>query len=202
MTRLPQVTTDPMPCARCGQPHARCAAHRRDGTPCTQWPMHGQRICRMHGGLKRAARANAEERQADAAVEATVRRLYYDPDAPPLKDIGAALLRLAGALEQMIDRLARELDDGLETAPDRLRAKAIFWEKLLGHFRQLLVEIARLRLGERIIELEEGQAKLTAAAFNRSLDAIDVTEEQRETAIRVLLSELRSVAALEEDGAA
>jgi uncharacterized protein YeaC (DUF1315 family) len=44
--------------------------------------------------------------------------------------------------------------------------------------------------------------KLTAVAAGRMLDALDLSEEQRETAIRVLLTELRSVAALEEDGAA
>jgi hypothetical protein len=194
------MTANLTPCEECGEPHARCAAHKRKargGGPCTQWPMHGQRVCRMHGVNQRAKDA-AERRNVDAMV----RRLYYDPDAPPLKDTGAALQRLAGALEQMIDRLGRELDEGLETGPDRLRAKAVFWERLLGHFRQLLVEIARLRLGERVIELEEAQVKLSAVAFGRALDALDLSTEQRETATRVLLAELRTLAELEESGAA
>jgi hypothetical protein len=191
------MTTNPTPCEKCGKPHARCKAHRRDGTPCTQWPRHGQRVCRMHGVNQRAKDA-AERRNVDEMV----RRLYYDPDAPPLKDTSAALQRLAGALEQMIDRLGSELDDGLETAPDRLRAKAVFWERLLGHFRQLLVEIARLRLGERVIEMEEAQVKLSAVAFGRALDAAGVDGDRREIAIGVLLTELRAQAELEESGAA
>lgn len=151
----------------------------------------------MHGVNQRAKDA-AERRNVDAMV----RRLYYDPDAPPLKDTGAALQRLAGALEQMIDRLGSELDDGLETAPDKLRAKAVFWERLLGHFRQLLVEIARLRLGERVIEMEEAQVKLSAIAFGRALDAAGVEGDRREIAIGVLLTELRTQAELTESGAA
>jgi hypothetical protein len=192
------MTTNPTRCERCGQPHPRCGAHRRNGTPCTMWPMKGQRVCRMHGGMKAEAKTNAANRRAEAAADATVRRLYYDPSAPPLTDTGAALQRLAGALEQMIDRLARELDEGLEVSPDRLRAKALFWEKLLGHFRQLLVDIDRLRLGDRFAAVEEARAAVIVTAFFRALDAIGVDEGLQEIAEGVLRAELRRIAELEE----
>jgi hypothetical protein len=162
------------------------------------WPMKGQRVCRMHGGMKAEAKTNAANRRAEAAADATVRRLYYDPSAPPLTDTGAALQRLAGALEQMIDRLARELDEGLEVSPDRLRAKALFWEKLLGHFRQLLVDIDRLRLGDRFAAVEEARSVVIVTVFFRALDAIGVDEGLQEIAEGVLRAELRRIAELEE----
>jgi hypothetical protein len=200
------MTTDPTFCPKCGRPHLlrggqlpSCSAHRKiDGGPCGEPPMKGQRVCWRHGGKKRAALVNAANRRAEAEADATVRRLYYDPSAPPLTDTGAALQRLAGALEQMIDRLARELDEGLEVSPDRLRAKALFWEKLLGHFRQLLVDIDRLRLGDRFAAVEEARAAVIVTAFFRALDAIGVDEGLQEIAEGVLRAELRRIAELEE----
>ena len=40
----------------------RCHAKTRDGDQCEHWPMHGQRVCHMHGGKAPRAMARAEER--------------------------------------------------------------------------------------------------------------------------------------------
>src|ERR1017187_1185111 len=48
-----------MSCPQKGEVHERCRGHRRDGQPCTQRPIKGAFVCRMHGGsitqTKRAA---------------------------------------------------------------------------------------------------------------------------------------------------
>ena len=45
-------------------PHAICGAKTRSGKPCTQWPMQGQKRCRMHGGMAPQALRKAAERMA------------------------------------------------------------------------------------------------------------------------------------------
>lgn len=55
-------------------PHAICGAKTRSGKPCTQWPMQGQKRCRMHGGMAPQALRKAAERMAstDAARQVAV----------------------------------------------------------------------------------------------------------------------------------
>ncbi|WP_370297500.1 HGGxSTG domain-containing protein [Cellulomonas sp. HD19AZ1] len=56
---------DPIPCDKCGTPHARCTAHTRRGAHCGQPRMAGQRVCRLHGGKSPQALAGAERRQGE-----------------------------------------------------------------------------------------------------------------------------------------
>ena len=72
---------NPMPSQRCGR-------KRRDGGRCTQWAMHGQTVCKMHGGmaaqnkLAAEARLRALEHPAISALEQLIER--GDPDATRL----------------------------------------------------------------------------------------------------------------------
>ena len=43
----------------------RCHAKTRDGDQCEHWPMHGQRVCHMHGGKTPIALAKADERMRE-----------------------------------------------------------------------------------------------------------------------------------------
>ena len=43
-------------------PMLLCHAKTRAGAPCGHHPMHGQRVCHMHGGKSPQAKAKAEER--------------------------------------------------------------------------------------------------------------------------------------------
>lgn len=43
-------------------PRRRCGRKTRSGGPCTQWAMHGQTVCKMHGGKSPQALASAEDR--------------------------------------------------------------------------------------------------------------------------------------------
>lgn len=80
----PPASSDPMPCGKCGQPHARCRAHRKsDGEPCTQRPMHGQGVCKVHGGMASQNRTAAARRLEEDAARAAVVTLGLPVDISP-----------------------------------------------------------------------------------------------------------------------
>jgi len=82
--QTPKQVLDHMPCPKCGQPHPRCSAHRKsDGLPCTQRAMHGQAVCKVHGGMAKQNRAAAARRMAAAAATSAVRTLGLRVDVSP-----------------------------------------------------------------------------------------------------------------------
>jgi hypothetical protein len=97
------------PCKTCGQVHAKCAAHRRDKTPCMGHRIKGAEVCRMHGGSAPQVRAAGERR----IQEEKVRRIAATYGAPREVDPNAFVLELiaisAGAVSWMREIIA-ELD--------------------------------------------------------------------------------------------
>lgn len=189
------TSDEPMSCERCGETHVRCSAHRKDGAPCMQPPMTGQRVCRKHGGKAPAAMAKAEERQAVAAAEAKVAQLWPGlASASPVKDPVELLERLAGGLEQMVDVLGQRVDAlaHLEAGADltRVRGQVLLFEKLLGHLRQTAVEMARLGIAERQVRIDEAIAGIVIGAAHAGLNALDLVPSDRTLFLRAFLDEL------------
>lgn len=190
------MTAHPMPCERCGQPHARCSAHTRAGKPCGQKPMLGQRVCRMHGGSAPQSIAAAEERVLAEGADAAVRKLWGGLEqATPVKDPVASMERLAGALEQLVDEAGRRVSELQHVAGGKdltqLRAEVTLLERALGHLRGLLVDMARLGIAERHVELQQAQAEQVVGAVRVGLDALpELLPEQRSRFLGAFLGAL------------
>lgn len=92
-----EMAVDPM---RLFDP-TRCGRKTRSGGSCTQWAMHGQRVCRMHGGESPQALKKAEERMR-ALVHPAVSSLARQIDADEFNAV-RYVLDWAGfkAVEQM-----------------------------------------------------------------------------------------------------
>lgn len=98
--------SEPMPCGRCGAPHAKCTGHRRDGKPCGQPMMTGQTVCKMHGGKNpRAIEAAARRVQHAAAVEA-VQTLGLPVDISPTEALLQEVQWTAGHVHWLRGKVA------------------------------------------------------------------------------------------------
>lgn len=188
----------PMPCDRCGQAHARCSAHRRDGLPCTQRPMHGQRVCKMHGGKTPGAVEKAERRRQEEAAGRVLAKVW-DPGAAPVVDVVTELQRLAGQMRHAVDVLGSMLGDNHEPCPECGRvdvdldsAPGVAWLRQQRELRQLLVAMEGLNLEQRAVQVESRRQDLMVFAIGRVFEVLGLDEEQRVTGGRVLLEELRA----------
>ncbi|HEY0889351.1 MAG TPA: HGGxSTG domain-containing protein [Nocardioides sp.] len=204
-----------MPCERCGLPHARCLAHRRDGQPCGQPRMTGQRVCKMHGGKSKGAQENAEQRQAEAKADAAVRELWPGlADIEPVKDPIDLLARSAAALEHMADTVGARVNDlngkvATGESMSQLRAEVVLLDRLLDKVIKSSDRLASLGIAERQVEIQAAQAEIVVAAVRLMLDALHgevpggLSPAAREVAIRAFLSGLgRGPEQLEAGGAA
>lgn len=191
------MTDEPMHCDRCGEPHARCRGHRRDGRPCTNWPLEGQRVCRMHGGSAPQSIAAAEQRQAEKAANAEIDRLWLGfANAQPVTDPVASLQRLAGALEEMTDTVGRKVNalKNVEAGDDltRVRGLVVLLDKLLGHLRGTLEAMVRLGIAQQRLQLERDQARMVGVAVEAGLEAVGLDAGQREVFTRAFMARLRT----------
>lgn len=142
------------------------------------------------------------------AADATLRKLWVGLDqATPVKDPVASMERLAGALEQLVDEAGRKVGDLQHLAGGehltQLRAEVVLLERALGHLRALLVDMARLGLAERQVELQQEQAQLVTSAFLGALGVVSsLLPADRDLMLRTFLSGLgRGPELLELEGA-
>lgn len=168
-----------------------------DPRQCQKTPVKGSTVCRSHGAAKGTpAAAKAEERVVTAAADASLRKLWVGLDqATPVKDPVASMERLAGALEAMVDEAGAKVADLQHLAGGehltQLRAEVVLLERALGHLRALLVDMARLGLAERQVELQQEQAQLVTSAFLGAIGLLpDLLPADRSAVIQAFLSGL------------
>jgi hypothetical protein len=116
-------------CARCGgTPHLTrfgtpaCTAHgKRTGRPCTNPPMHGQTVCKMHGGNARQNRAAGARRKAEAEAAKAVATLGLPVDISPTEALLEEVRWTAGHvawLRGKVQELTTEVDTIVEPEED------------------------------------------------------------------------------------
>lgn len=186
------MTTDPMAAP------PRCSAKsKQTGEQCKQRPIPGGTVCRFHGGAAPAVKAAAETRQAEAAADQAVRKLWIGLDqATPVKDPVDLLARMAGALEEMTDVVGGRVNDlqgrvGAGEHLTQLRAEVVLLEKLLGHLRAVGTDMARLGIAERQVELEQARAELVVSALHAAVGAVpELLPDQRTRLVSAFLAGL------------
>lgn len=179
------TTDEPMQCERCGLPHTGqkkttapgCRGHRRDGAPCGNDAMRGQRVCRMHGGSTPGAREAGERRQAEAKANEEIRALWPGlATVEPVRDPFDLLARTAAALEHMAEATGtrvNELQGRVATGESlsQLRGEVVLLDKLLDKLLRAGDRMASLGIASRAVEVQQGQADLMLAWLRTALEA-------------------------------
>lgn len=186
------MTSDPM-----ATPPRCSAKSKQTGKQCRQRPIPGGTVCRFHGGKAPQTQAAAEARQAEAAADQAVRKLWVGLDqAVAVKDPVDLLARMAGALEQMTDVVGSRVNDlqgkvGAGEHLTQLRAEVVLLEKLLGHLRAVGTDMARLGIAERQVELEQARAELVVSALHAAVGAVpELLPDQRTRLVSAFLAGL------------
>lgn len=178
-----------------------CGAPKKqsEGT-CTRpagWgtPHPGIGRCKLHLGSTpshvAAAEAVLAKRYADAAIAGLWPGLV---SAVPVRDPLDLLGRVAGALEEMTDRVGERVNSlkgvGGGEGLTQLRAEVVLLEKLLGHLRGVGSDMARLGIAERRVELEQGRAEIVVSAFLAAIEVLQLVPGDRSRVVGVFLERL------------
>lgn len=153
------MSTAPVPdptCAKCGEVHVKCAAHRLDGKPCLGMPMLGGPVCRKHGGKAPQVQAKAKRRLALAEAMGELDRLGIPVEVEPSEAMLQMVYEAAGNVAFL---RAGTIDGPLGSAV----------HKLYDEERERLVKWAKAcrdaGVDEREVRLKEEQAELVAQGY-------------------------------------
>jgi hypothetical protein len=206
--------SDPINCSRCKAPHPRCAGHNKAGLPCMMYPRRGATVCKRHGGRAPQVIAAAERRRQQMEAEAAVVTYGLSIDIDPAQALLEEVQRTAGhvawlgaiiaGMEQrdLVWGVTEEIDrpfgenggGGLET---RSKSQPNVWLSLYQTERAHLARVAKDALGAdaagRIATVFEQIGTTYMAMFERVLDQIELTPEQRAAFPGVLVKELQAL---------
>lgn len=144
--------------------------------------MNGQEVCRAHGGKARQNVAAAAKREVLAKAEGLLSQYgEIEATSDPLGQllrIHARFDRLATMLEAKVDELSSIRYQGIQG--EQLRAEISAYTTVLDRCRQVLVDILRLDIEERLARVEERQVAMFEAALDRAMADAGVPDKARE----------------------
>lgn len=175
-----------MPRRRAAGSHEKCTATAKTTKRrCTNWPIKGGRVCRMHGGSAGQVRRAAERREVTRAVEADAAAVLASEGVEPLTDPVGELERLAAGTRQDVNAAAARvnaLDDiryvSVQGA-EQTRAEVLVWERAKDRHIKIVTELAKYGLDERRTEVQERLAEQFGQALDAILTELELTEEQQ-----------------------
>lgn len=207
----------PTHCPTCGEPHApaKCQAHRKsDGKQCTNDPLRGLRVCRMHGGSTKRAKAKSERKQAEDQAHAAVVTFGLPREVHPAMALLEEVHRTAGHVAWLAAQVAtfdpQDLTWGVSsevakrsgefpgTDTTSSAAPPVLLE-LYRAERKHLVDVctAALKAGveERRVRLAESQGEQLALVIRAILDDLRLTSAQQTLVGEVVPRHLRALGA-------
>lgn len=199
------------------EPKEKCTAQsKQSGKRCGNYPVHGGKVCRMHGGAAPQVAAKAAAR----AQQDAIRGLLENLGTPAPIDPGQALLELIAAKNGEVHWLRAVVKDQEQAAlvwgradyengigpmgpVDKYTDKAavnIWWDMLRKAEDQLASyssQALRAGIEERRIRLAERTGNQVAMAVRRILDRLNLNTVQQGLIGTVVPEELRKMIEVE-----
>lgn len=182
-----------------GRPRCSAKARNAPGGVCHSRRIKSQKRCRMHGGTSPKAKVRAAREQVETDMSRMVSMMDIQPVHDPLtalKDVAGEIIAWKDAMRVQVEKLntlSYRTDYG-ETA----KAVVQLFERSMDRATNVLAQIARLNIDERLAAVTESQAKQIEDAFFDALDALGmpVTElDKRENIAVAFARNLRVIPA-------
>ena len=197
----------------CGQIHTVCRGHTKNkgregvgprrGDPCQMWAAPGGLVCQRHGAATPQVKAANAERLAEGKAVAELKRRLGVTETREIRNPTIALARLAGDIEQATETAAQMVAELTATIdPDDAMATGTLvatpsgfdvhpyvklYERLVGQYRGILVDMARIGIEDRIAGVEELEAQVQLGAILAGLDDAGVNTPEVRAAIAARL---------------
>jgi hypothetical protein len=178
---------------------AQCKATARTGAQCSNPPIQGATVCRMHGGSSPAVKAAAARRLEVAAVQADVAAVIASEGLEGVTDPLEALAKLATESLAMKTALAarvnalHEITTTSKLGVEGLKAEVALYERALDRTAKFLDLLAKSGFEERRLRLDEQTAGMFVTVMKNVLDRLDLTPAQQALVGTVVPEELRAL---------
>jgi len=161
-----------------------CGRMTRQKKPCTNSPVAGADVCRMHGGAAPQVKAKAQERIAEEKARRRLGQLEavlgsVEPVTNPLLELS----KLAGEAirwKQIIAERVAELQqlryEDLKGA-EQMRAEIAIFERSLDRCSTILTSIVRLNIDERLATITDRQGHILAGVITSVLEQLDLGDQ-------------------------
>ena len=178
---------------------AQCKATARSGTQCSNPPIQGGTVCRMHGGSAPAVRAAAARRLEVAAVEADIRAVIASEGIEAVTNPLEALALLATESLAMKTALAarvnalQEITTTSKLGVEALKVEVGLYERALDRTAKFLDLLAKSGFEERRLRIDEQTAGMFVTVMRSVLDRLDLSPAQQTLVGAVVSEELRAL---------
>lgn len=162
-----------------------CGASRSNGEPCKQWPVRGEKRCRLHGGILDPVVIKKRELVAKINGQMVVRG--WEPVLDPL----AAIADLAGEVLEFKELCRAQLNELQEwvgySEEDVEYARALVqtYERSLDRSNKILADMTRLGLDAAALGAAQArpsieQARSLGNVLDRVFAELNLTQVQKE----------------------
>lgn len=191
-----------MRCQKCGSSHENnrgtqtCAGHKSSGAPCRAFPIHGARVCRVHGGSAPAVRRKAAERVALRTQGRKIGELLAEHevhDLHPLEGLLDAVRRTSSMMRILGDLLAERSASGIDSAEGSHDLARMYsdWARLNAQVSKMALDA---NIDERIVKSAESTVTILTAAVERAISRAGIPLQHAVAFRKALGQELRRVA--------
>lgn len=158
------------------EPRERCSAKsKRSGKRCGKWPIQGAKVCEMHGGKAPQVKRVASERLLEGDLRKALERHGRDT---PVTDPLTALQEHAGKVRSWFDYLEERVSSLRHSSQwdtEQIRGEVELFTRAQETVGKILVDMAKLKIDERLIAIEEGKVAMLFEALKAGLVAGGIT---------------------------